>query len=73
MFMAIISSIVVLLLLFLLSFACVVTVPQGHVMIITQFGKYHKIMHAGFNVKAPWQKKYMTRLMCILKQRLFIL
>lgn len=37
----------------------IMAVPQGHVAIITQFGKYHKIMHAGLNVKAPWQRRYM--------------
>ena len=42
-----------------LIFSNIITVPQGHVMLITQFGKFHNIKSAGLNVKAPWQKKFM--------------
>lgn len=36
-----------------------VTVPQGNVILITQFGRYSRVMRAGLNVKMPWEKRYL--------------
>jgi regulator of protease activity HflC (stomatin/prohibitin superfamily) len=32
------------------------TVPQAHVVLLTAFGKYRRILHSGFNLKAPWER-----------------
>jgi regulator of protease activity HflC (stomatin/prohibitin superfamily) len=36
-----------------------VTVDQGHVVIITQFGRYKRFMKPGLNIKWPWEKKQL--------------
>ena len=43
-------------------FACCVTVQQGTVAIITQFGKYKRIMHAGLNIKLPFIESIQRRI-----------
>jgi regulator of protease activity HflC (stomatin/prohibitin superfamily) len=43
-------------------FACFVTVQQGTVAIITQFGKYKRIMHAGLNIKLPFIESIQRRI-----------
>ncbi len=45
--------IVVIIFLVITIIACFVTVQQGTVAIITQFGKYKRIMHSGLNFKLP--------------------
>src|ERR1700749_4859139 len=35
-------------------FSCLVTVNQGYVYVITQFGKYKRIMRPGLNLKLPF-------------------
>ncbi len=51
--------------LFLLAFAAIVllvwafvirTVPQASVGVVTVFGKYHRSMREGFNLKMPWER-----------------
>src|ERR1700736_4390876 len=32
------------------------TVPQATVAVITVFGKYHRVMREGLNIKLPWEK-----------------
>lgn len=36
-----------------------VTVDQGHVVIITQFGRYKRFMKPGLSIKWPWEKKHL--------------
>lgn len=42
--------------------ACFVTVQQGTVAIITQFGKYKRIMHSGLNFKLPFIESIAKRI-----------
>jgi len=37
----------------------IVTVDQGHILIITQFGKYKKFLRPGLSFKLPWEKRYL--------------
>ncbi len=32
------------------------TVPQATVAVVTLFGRYHRIMREGLNIKMPWEK-----------------
>ena len=43
-------------------FGCFVTVQQGTVAIITQFGKYKRIMHSGLNIKIPFIETITRRI-----------
>jgi regulator of protease activity HflC (stomatin/prohibitin superfamily) len=43
-------------------FGCFVTVQQGTVAIITQFGKYKRIMHSGLNIKIPFIESITRRI-----------
>jgi regulator of protease activity HflC (stomatin/prohibitin superfamily) len=43
-------------------FGCFVTVQQGTVAIITQFGKYKRIMHSGLNIKIPFIESITCRI-----------
>jgi len=36
-------------------FQMIRTVPQGHVAVITVFGKYGRLMREGLNLKLPWE------------------
>lgn len=38
---------------FILLIQSIVLIKQGHVGIITRFGKYHRILHPGINMKLP--------------------
>lgn len=31
------------------------SVPQGHVLVITVFGKYRRVLREGLNIKLPWE------------------
>jgi regulator of protease activity HflC (stomatin/prohibitin superfamily) len=31
------------------------SVPQGHVLVITVFGKYRRVLREGLNIKMPWE------------------
>ncbi|MDP4180911.1 MAG: SPFH domain-containing protein [Bacillota bacterium] len=36
-----------------------VSVDQGHVIIITQFGRYKRFLRPGLNLKMPWEKRHL--------------
>lgn len=46
--------IVVILIGLAIIFSCLVTVNQGYVYVITQFGKYKRVMRPGLNLKLPF-------------------
>lgn len=46
----------------MLLIACFVTVQQGTVAVITQFGRYKRIMHAGLNFKLPFIETIQRRI-----------
>ena len=46
----------------MLIIACFVTVQQGTVAVITQFGRYKRIMHAGLNFKLPFIESIQRRI-----------
>ena len=54
--------IVVIILLVFALIGCFVTVQQGTVAIITQFGKYKRIMHSGLNIKIPFIETIAKRI-----------
>ncbi len=54
--------IVVIIFLVITIIACFVTVQQGTVAIITQFGKYKRIMHSGLNFKLPFIESIAKRI-----------
>lgn len=59
------SSIILLFLVIvivMLLIACFVTVQQGTVAVITQFGRYKRIMHAGLNFKLPFIETIQRRI-----------
>lgn len=37
----------------------IVTVDQGHILIITQFGRYKRILRPGLSFKMPWEKRFL--------------
>jgi regulator of protease activity HflC (stomatin/prohibitin superfamily) len=43
-------------------FASVVTVEQGHVAVITMFGKYRRVLPAGLGFKLPWFESIHSRI-----------
>ena len=38
----------------------VCTVSQNTVLVLTVFGKFTRLLHAGLNIKLPWEKRYIT-------------
>lgn len=46
--------IILLVLILLILFLGLVTVGQGTVAVVTMFGKYHRVLHAGLNFKIPF-------------------
>jgi regulator of protease activity HflC (stomatin/prohibitin superfamily) len=46
--------IVIIIVILAVIFSCLVTVNQGYVYVITQFGKYKRIMRPGLNLKLPF-------------------
>ena len=54
--------ILILVVLVVALFGCFVTVQQGTVAIITQFGKYKRIMHSGLNIKIPFIESITRRI-----------
>lgn len=54
--------IVIIVLLVFALIGCFVTVQQGTVAIITQFGKYKRIMHSGLNIKVPFIETIAKRI-----------
>lgn len=48
--------IVVLVLILLLVFSFFRSVPQATVGVVTVFGKYHRILREGLNMKLPWER-----------------
>jgi regulator of protease activity HflC (stomatin/prohibitin superfamily) len=46
--------IVIIVVVLAIIFSCLVTVNQGYVYVITQFGKYKRIMRPGLNLKLPF-------------------
>ena len=46
--------IVIVIIALAIVFSCLVTVNQGYVYVITQFGKYKRIMRPGLNLKLPF-------------------
>jgi regulator of protease activity HflC (stomatin/prohibitin superfamily) len=52
--------IAVIVLLLIIVLVNIVTVEQGHVVIITQFGRYKRFLRPGLNFKLPWEAKYMV-------------
>ncbi|MEI6312569.1 MAG: SPFH domain-containing protein [Bacteroidota bacterium] len=54
--------IIVIIFLLITIIACFVTVQQGTVAIITQFGKYKRIMHTGLNFKLPFIESIAKRI-----------
>ncbi|MDP4095036.1 MAG: SPFH domain-containing protein [Bacillota bacterium] len=50
-------ALAVIILIFLLS--NIVTVQQGHVLVLTRFGKYKKILAPGLHVKSPLDSKFL--------------
>ena len=48
--------IVLVAILLLIGRALFRTVPQATVAVVTVFGKYHRILREGLNVKMPWEK-----------------
>lgn len=59
---ATIIFIVIVILFGLLLLGCFVTVQQGTVAIITQFGRYKRIMHSGLNLKIPFIETITRRI-----------
>jgi regulator of protease activity HflC (stomatin/prohibitin superfamily) len=57
-----IAFIIILVVLVVALFGCFVTVQQGTVAIITQFGKYKRIMHSGLNIKIPFIETITRRI-----------
>jgi regulator of protease activity HflC (stomatin/prohibitin superfamily) len=57
-----IAFIIILVVLVVALFGCFVTVQQGTVAIITQFGKYKRIMHSGLNIKIPFIESITRRI-----------
>ncbi len=37
----------------------IVTVDQGHVIMITQFGRYKRFLRPGLNFKLPWESRFL--------------
>lgn len=57
--MGFIIFLVILVLFILVMLANVVTVDQGHVLIVTQFGRYKRFSRPGLSFKLPWEKKLL--------------
>lgn len=53
----IITATILLLVIFI--FSNIVTVAQAHALIITQFGRYKRILNPGLNLKLPWESRFM--------------
>lgn len=46
--------VIVILVVLAIIFSCLVTVNQGYINVITQFGKYKRVMRPGLNLKLPF-------------------
>ncbi|HWB92385.1 MAG TPA: SPFH domain-containing protein [Puia sp.] len=54
--------IVVIVIMLAILFSCLVTVNQGYVYVITQFGKYKRVMRPGLNLKAPFLEQVYKKI-----------
>jgi regulator of protease activity HflC (stomatin/prohibitin superfamily) len=54
--------IVVIVIILAILFSCLVTVNQGYVYVITQFGKYKRVMRPGLNLKAPFLEQVYKKI-----------
>ena len=59
---AIIAAVVVLVVVLAVIFGMFVTVGQSTVAVVTQFGKYKRLMHPGLNLKVPLLEKVHQRI-----------
>ena len=48
--------VILLIVLVYLATSIVQTVPQATVAVVTLFGRYHRIMREGLNIKMPWER-----------------
>lgn len=55
------TLIIVLVVIAFIVFSCFVTVKQGTVAVVTQFGQYKRVMRPGLNFKLPVLEKVERR------------
>ena len=57
-----ITLIIIILIILATIFSGLVTVNQGYVYAITQFGKYKRVMRPGLNLKLPWLEQVYKKI-----------
>src|SRR6201996_5903617 len=55
-------TIIAILILLAIIFSCLVSVQQGYIYVITQFGKYKRIMRPGLNLKLPFLEQIYKKI-----------